>query len=131
MTGGGSVFTAEGTRVTHGMQLHCDASKVPNNLQVNWGKGNRFHLSALSTATCSDDPALAENPPVAGFDTLTGTGTGSYNGVAGATITFTFTDAGEPGKNDTASIVIKDAGGNIVLTVSGKLNNGNHQSHKE
>jgi hypothetical protein len=131
MTGGGSVFTASGQRVTHGMELHCDATKVPNNLQVNWGKGERFHLSALTTATCSDDPAIGEAPPTAGFDTLTGTGTGSYNGVAGATITFTFTDAGEPGKNDTASIVIKDAGGNTVLTVNGKLNNGNQQAHKE
>jgi hypothetical protein len=113
------------------MELHCDATKVPNNLQINWGKGNRFHLDALTTAGCSDDPAIGEAPPAAGFDTLTGAGTGSYNGVAGATITFTFTDAGEPGKNDNASFVIKDAGGNTVLTVNGKLANGNQQAHKE
>jgi len=40
------------------------------------------------------------------------------------------TDAGEPGKNDTPNIVVKDAGGTTVLSVSGKLNSGNHQAHK-
>jgi hypothetical protein len=130
MTGGGSVFTSSGDRVTHGMELHCQATSVPNNLEVNWGKSNKFHLTTLTSATCSDNPAIAPNPPDASFDTLTGTGTGTYNGVAGATITFTFTDAGEPGKNDTATMTIKKAGGAIVLAVSGKLNNGNQQAHK-
>jgi hypothetical protein len=131
MTGGGSVFTAAGQRVTHGFELHCDAGTLPNNLQVNWGRGNRFHLGALTSAACSDNPAITPNPPAAGFDTFAGTGTGSYNGVPGATITFTFTDAGEPGKNDYATMVIKDAGGNTVLTVSGNLNSGNQQAHKD
>ncbi|MCZ7357095.1 MAG: hypothetical protein O8C66_05540 [Candidatus Methanoperedens sp.] len=131
MTGGGSVFTTNGERVTHGFELNCNASKAPNNLQVNWGKNNKFHLESLTTATCSDDPAIAPNPPAAGFDTYTGTGTGSYNGVSGATIEWTFTDAGEPGTSDSATIVIKDSSGNIVLSVSGNLKNGNQQAHKE
>ena len=127
MTGGGSVF---GSRVTHGFELHCDASEVPNNLQVNWDKGNKFHLESLDSARCSDDPKIDEAPPVAGFDTYKGKGTGRYNGVSGATIEFTFTDAGEPGKNDFAQITITDASG-VVLTVSGNLKNGNHQAHPE
>ncbi|GFO96009.1 uncharacterized protein) Fragment, partial [groundwater metagenome] len=76
-------------------------------------------------------PAITPNPPAAGFDTYVGTGTGRYNGVSGFKAEWTFTDAGEPGKNDFAKIVIKDASSNVILSVSGKLNNGNHQAHKE
>lgn len=128
MTGGGSVFTAGGVRVTHGFELHCDASKLPNNLEVNWGK-NKFHLEKLTSAVCSDDPSITPNPPVAGFDTYKGKGTGRYNGVAGATAEWTFTDAGEPGKNDTATLTIKDVSSVVVLTVSGNLKVGNQQAH--
>jgi len=38
MTGGGGVLTTAGVRVTHGFELHCDAVKPPNNLQVNWAR---------------------------------------------------------------------------------------------
>jgi len=143
MTGGGSVlkepFVPSGDRpgkptsdrVTHGFELNCDASKTPNNLEVNWGKGNRFHLDALTFAVCSDDPSIVPNPPMAGFDTIKGTGTGNYNGVSGATVRFVFTDAGEPGKNDIAVMTIMDASSNIVLQVKGNLNNGNQQAHED
>jgi hypothetical protein len=129
MTGGGSVFTSDGTRVTHGFELHCNIKNTPNNLEVNWGPGNDFHLETLSAAVCFTDSSISADPPAAGFNTLIGAGTGSYNGVAGATVQFTFTDAGEPGRNDTAKIVIKDATNATVLTVSGKLDNGNQQAH--
>jgi len=33
MTGGGSIFTDTGMRVTHGFELHCDATREPNNLE--------------------------------------------------------------------------------------------------
>jgi hypothetical protein len=33
MTGGGSVFETDGTRVTHGFELHCDVTDVPNTLR--------------------------------------------------------------------------------------------------
>jgi len=129
MTGGGSVFTKDGVRVTHGFELNCDRTQTPNNLEINWGKGNKFHLDTLVSATCIDDLAIEPNPPKAGFDTYRGTGTGEYNGVAGATAKWIFTDAGEPGKDDTASIEISDANG-VILTVSGKLDRGNQQAHK-
>lgn len=129
MTGGGSVFTTAGMRVTHGFALHCDAADVPNKLQVNWGKGQRFHLDSLTRATCFDDANIEPNPPVAGFDTYKGEGTGHYNGQDGATIEFLFTDAGEPGSNDTASIKIWDAGGDLVLEVTNTLHSGNQQAH--
>lgn len=129
MTGGGSVFMKDGTRVTHGFELNCNTANTPNNLEVNWGKGNKFHLDTLKSAICYDDKAIVPNPPSAGFDTYVGSGAGSYNGVAGATAKWTFTDAGEPGKNDKATLLIMDAKGNVVLDVSGLLKNGNQQAH--
>ncbi len=128
MTGGGTI----GAKLaTHGMELHCDVTKGPNNLEVNWGTGKKFHLDILYAAVCSDDPAIVPNPPQAGFDTYKGKGSGSYNGVAGATAEWTFTDAGEPGKKDYATIKITDAGSNVVLNASGNLSSGNQQAHKD
>lgn len=130
MTGGGSVFT-DAVRVTHGFELHCNQTILPNNLEINWDGGNRFHLDSLATAFCFNDPAISPNPPAAGFDTFKGTGTGVLNGAPGATVEWTFTDAGEPGSKDSAKIVIKDFGGSIVLSVSGNLTRGNQQAHNK
>ena len=127
MTGGGTI---KGTTTRHGLELHCDTSHIPNRLEVNWGKTNKFHLETLTSAACSDDPSISPNPPAAGFDTYVGKGTGRYNGVPGATAEWTFTDAGEPGVNDVAKLLIKDAGGNTVLSVGGTLKQGNQQAHK-
>jgi len=135
MTGGGSVFTLDGTRVTRGFEIHCDL-RPPNNLEVNWAKGQRFHLTQLTSAVCTDSPAITQEPPRAPFDTFTAEGTGLLKGVPGATIRFVFVDAGEPGVNDTAMIKIWAPGDNPdvddpVLDVSGFLNKGNIQAHKD
>ena len=45
------------------------ATESPNNLEVNWGKGNKFHLENLTLALCTDEPNISEAPSVAGFDT--------------------------------------------------------------
>ena len=127
MTGGGSLLGPNRLRVTHGFELRCSGG--PNNLEVNWN-GNKFHLERLTTIACSDDPAIRPNPPGAAFDTITGSGVGRLNNRPGATIQFTFKDAGEPGTSDTATITIKDAAGNTVLTTTGRLTNGNHQAHQ-
>ena len=125
MTGGGSVFTPGGMRVTHGFSLDCYSGA--GNLQVNFG-GDSFHLESLTGAACLDNPAIAAGG-AAGFDTYQGTGTGRFNGFPGHTAVWKFTDAGEPGRNDTAEITITDPASNIVLKVSGALRNGNHQAH--
>jgi uncharacterized repeat protein (TIGR01451 family) len=153
MTGGG---TFGSPRVSHGFTLRCDLQGRPQKLEVNWRKdkspGNgkdkgygdngkdkedddegeggseKFHLEQLTSVTCLDDPKIGPRRPSAGFDTYRGEGTGRYNG-ARATAVWTFTDAGEPGRNDTASIVIKDAAGRVVLSASGPVSNGNHQAH--
>ena len=127
MTGGGSIIS-NGLRITHGFTLNCDVAQSPQRLEVNWD-GNRFHLEQLNTASCSNDPSINAEQPSASFNTYTGSGVGRLNGVSGATIDFVFTDAGEPGINDFAAYTIRDADGNLVLTVSGNLNKGNQQAH--
>jgi hypothetical protein len=139
-TGGGSVKgTATsigvpvGERVTHGFELHCDPAMLPNNLEVNWkdasGAQHNFHLETLTSGFCTDDPTITPNPPDAFSDTYIGKGTGRLDGNPGATAEWKFTDAGEPGTNDTAQIIIKDGSSTTVLSVSGNLDNGNHQAH--
>ena len=130
MTGGGSVFTDENVRVTRGFELHCDLSK-PNNLQVNWQGGNKFHLTELQSALCTDDPLIIQDPPAAPFDTFDAWGVGKLNKVEGAVIHFVFVDHGEPGKNDTAEINIWAPNGEHVLFVSGNMHNGNLQAHDD
>ena len=129
MTGGGSIQDPVYGRVTHGFQLKCTSMSTPNSLEVNWGNGNKFHLTSLATAMCTDDPTIDEGKPVAGFDTYDGTGTGNYNGAPGATAKWKFTDAGEPGRQDFAHITIT-VGMTVVLDAQGTLQNGNHQAHQ-
>lgn len=130
MTGGGTILVGKTTlEGKHGFELHCDVADLPNRLEVNWGKGNKFHLESLTSALCSNNPSLDEQQPVAGFDTYKGTGTGRLNGVSGATAKWVFTDAGEPGVNDYATISITD--GVNTYTFSGNLQNGNQQAHPE
>jgi len=130
MTGGGSVYTEDGMRVTHGFELHCDIDVGPNNLEVNFDKNN-FHLEQLTFVRCYDDPGLNPLPRPAPFDTLVGEGVGRFNNQPGYKIRFTFTDDGEPGSTDLAQIEIRDPQGRVVLFVSGNLHNGNHQAHPE
>lgn len=133
MTGGGSIFDGIGGaveytgRTTHGFVVHCDP-RNSDNLQINW-EGNRFHLTDLTSAMCPDTDGITPNPPDAEFDTFVGIGTGKLNNRPGATIMFTFTDAGEPGVADEATIMIMDADDNTVLDISGPLTFGNHQAH--
>ncbi len=131
MTGGGSVFTTAGVRVTHGFEIHCDIADVPNRLEINWAGGNNFHLETLTSAFCFTDPKIDSGHPTAPFNTYIGAGTGKLNGVAGAAAAWTFTDAGEPGTKDKATITITDSHGNVVLTVSGLLDKGNQQAHTD
>jgi len=128
MTGGSSIISS-GLRVTRGSNLNCDVTHNPQNLEIHW-HGRRFHLESLTSANCSNDPNMHAGQPYAGFKTCTGSGTGTLDGVDGATIDFVFTDAGEPGTNDTAAYAIRDVDGNQVLSASGNLDNGNQQAHQ-
>ena len=137
-TGGGSFFTADGMRVTHGFEIYADTAGPdsfvpiagPNNLEVNW-EGNHFHLLDLTyVSSYADKLGGPQPPPKTVENVLIGKGTGRYNGVDGAIINFVFTDRGEPGINDAVQMYIWDSGGNLVLSVDyATLQFGNHQSH--
>jgi hypothetical protein len=128
MTGGGNC-TVDDIKVTHGFTLHCDPGEGANNLEVNWRDdtgSHQFHLEDLTLAECSDNGLNPEHPE-AGFDTYRGEGTGRFDGVSDAKAFWTFTDQGEPGKdNDTLVITIGS-----VLSIDCTLDGGNHQAHPE
>ena len=128
-TGGGSIISAEGLRVTHGFEIHCNVNQHPNNIQVNW-EGNHFHIKDLEYVYCNNYPELDPEHPEAPCDWVTGWGYGKLNGVKGAQINFIFTDDGEPGTHDYAWIRIKDPSGVEVLNIDGFLTFGNHQAHR-
>ncbi|MGI0056039.1 MAG: hypothetical protein ACREAK_01560, partial [Nitrosarchaeum sp.] len=135
--GGGKVNAPKsggGTyQLTHGFELHCDATQGPNNLEINWNS-NKFHLEELESAKCIDDGTPNEPPPSPHpgptLDIYKGEGFGRYNGVCGSYATWEMDDNGEPGKNDQIlSLKIKDKNGNTVLDINNplKLQTGNHQ----
>ena len=140
MTGGGSIFAVEygGTqRITHGFVVHC-SPRNSDNLEVNdHGTGWHFHLDDLTSAICIDDPAITPNPPDATFDTFIGEGTGICRNVGGearsCTVQFVFTDGGERGGciRDTAIVNVEDNNGNVLISVSGEVDCGNHQAHSQ
>lgn len=121
MTGGGSVYTEDCVRVTHGFTLFNSLEKKSNNIQINWNNGNKFHLTALEEISY-----VSLNNGVIAI----GTGSGILNGVEGAHIEFIFSDFGEPGSEDYTEIVIEDDSGNEVLNATNNLNKGNDQFHK-
>lgn len=127
MTGGGQTANSA---ASHGFELGCSATSNHKTLEVNWG-GNQFHLTSITSSTCYMDTAFGSpNPPAAGFNTLVMTGTGTYDGQSGATVQAIFTDAGEPGTNDQAMIVMT-YNGTVVLNVPfATIATGNQQAHK-
>jgi len=129
MTGGGTVVTPSGF-VELGLELNCMVSEGPQHLEVTWGGGHRFRLDSLTSATCTDDPNItAPKSSHATFDTYQGKGTGRLDGKQGASAEWTFTDAGEPGRNDTVTIQIRNSSQVVVLAVAGPLRHGNMQAH--
>jgi type 1 fimbria pilin len=131
MTGGGTFAASDGTIVSDGFQLRCDVRDPGQNLEVNWGKGQKFHLDTVTTVTCIKDPAIKAADPGAPFDTMVLTGTGNLHGKDRATISLTFTDAGQPGTNDGVQMVITDTDGNTVLNVPATtLISGDQQAHR-
>src|SRR4029450_12090002 len=115
----------------HGFNLGCNTGSNHNNLEVNWAGGNKFHLESIASVTCYLDPNLpAPNPPNAGFNTLVLSGAGKYNNQDGATIKIILTDAGEPGVNDQASMLVTFNGSTGLDVALAPLAHGNQQAHK-
>jgi len=129
---GGGFIDFNGGRISRGLTIHCDL-KLSNNLEVNWGKSENFHmLEHLTTIACTDDPAILQPPPAAPLDTLIGVGTGRYNNQDGYTIFFTLVDGGEPGVNDKISLKIFETANpsHVVLDIPlNYISGGNLQAH--
>ena len=109
MTGGGGLpivwpATDAGKSAHHGFMIHCFSFIQPDNLEINWGKGNSFHMTSITSSTCDNDPSTGSSG--ATFNRIQGSGTGRYNGVPGATATWSFTDNGEPGAKDHGSLMV-------------------------
>ena len=131
MTGGGADIEVGGAKVTKGLTLHCDIT-LSNNLEINWGGGNNWHITRpLTDANCIDAPDINPVPPVAPFDTFIGIAVGTFNGIEGYICQFIFADAGEPGgKHDLAAIQISSPSGEVVLHVPlSETSTGNLQAH--
>ena len=109
MTAGGYLYDSSGNKLHHTFQIDCDGASQ-GNLKADWGN-NVFTLDALPQPTCINN-------------TISGIGTGTLNGVPGATIVFSFTDNGEPGTNDYGMIDI-----NGIMQAYGNLEGGNYQLH--
>jgi hypothetical protein len=105
------------------VRVSCAQERPTNRLTVRWG-AHRFDLDLLGSATCIDDPAIA-NPPWADFDTHRGMGIGRYNGAPGAVADWTLVNRG-PGVRDSVVLTIREGkGGEVVLRASGSLQTGN------
>lgn len=132
MTGSGQVLNYAGFKSVKWVFRNtlCGEGKLPG-LKVTFG-GKVFILTGYTFPVDCLDTRADEGQPKAGFDTIIGQGTGVLNGDDGASATFSFTDAGEPGKNDTATITITDADGNVVFQITNaKISaGGNNQAHK-
>jgi hypothetical protein len=138
MTGGARLLasTPTGAEPQIAVTIHCDQTVTPNQLEVTWkdtsGNQHRFHMTAMTSARCSDDPTITPNPPNADFDTHDGSGTGRYDGADGAKADWRIQDAGEPGTgSDRGRITIRDASNNVVLDAPlGPTLDGNWQAHQ-
>jgi len=133
MTGHGHQFTSTYGKVQWEFRNSvCNSDRFPD-LKVEFG-GQRFILTSYSTPltcfTLNPNAPSTEGNPRAGFDSIRAQGTGTLDGVAGHSITFRFTDAGEPGRADTAQFTITGPDGGIVYD-GGALDGGNHQAHRK
>jgi hypothetical protein len=131
-TGGGSIYCPSPIyRVTFGYELHCQpdgaAVPTPNNLEINFSRGDHFHLTSLTSAECGGP---ATGSPRAPFNTIEGVSEGTFNGEP-ATVSFTLTDIAEPGTGqDTARFTITTASGPVLACGPLVLEGGNNQAHR-
>lgn len=141
-TGGGKVVVSNAivplsgiVTVTKGFEVDCDMNPAHENLELNWGGSDHFHMDQITSAVCTLQ-GNPPNPPKAPVNRIDATGTGSYDGNSGYTVLFTLWDQGEPGTNDKAGFIVcqstspTSCTGAIVLSVPLQLvTTGNIQAH--
>jgi hypothetical protein len=106
----------------------------------NWGRGrsenrsgrdsderrggwNRFHLTDVTSAQCSNDPSIVGLRGV-NFDTQRGSGRGRLADGSAATVEWTLVDAGLLGQRDRATLKVRDDRGRTIFESSGALSTG-------
>ena len=101
-------------------------------VQMRGGKGrpDRYLAAGVSEVQFSDSPSYAPgNDPPSGIDTVSFSGTGSWNGASGYRFQITASDRGEPGRDrDAFSLTVFAPDGSVVESVSGVLRDGNVRS---
>jgi hypothetical protein len=113
-------------KVTGGFTIHCD-NLLTNNLEINWGGGNNFHLDKNSLVSPVCILVLPPNPPAAPVSRIVATATGTCNGLP-ADIAFVLEDRGELGAgNDRAAFTI--TGGCSLTLTERPIDGGNIQAH--
>ena len=84
-----------GKTASYAYIVRCDpAANATAPFEVRFGT-QRFRLTGTSSVSCTDDPAVTT--PAAGFDTQTGSGTGTLTTGGPATIQWKFVDGGAGG----------------------------------
>lgn len=133
MGGAGRAVGASGdtiATVNHAFQLSCipdpdDALLIK--FERN-GERHSFQLEVSNSSSCHDDQQIDPENPTSQYDTLVLSGTGKLDRQYDATISATFTDDGEPGRNDSLSLIITSPEAGVVFTFAGQLQGGNHQA---
>ena len=113
MVGKGAITGSTGGTASYAYIARCNRAANTNApFEVRFGT-QRFRLTGTSSVACTNDPAV--NTPAAGFDTQTGSGTGTLTTGGPATIEWEFVDGGAGGANDLAQITIKDAANAVIF----------------
>ena len=99
----------------------------PDERRGGWG---RFHLTSITSATCTNDPSVSNNGRKVTFDTHTGTGRGRLADGSTATIEWTLVDGGEPGRRDRVTVKVKNERGQVLFQLSDTLSHGRIQAHR-
>lgn len=130
MTGGGAVVSADLDYELHKIDCPPQPSPSEPHMTVNFG-GNIFVVTSYTQITCTDDPTVP-NGANADFDTVSGSGEGTLNGVPGYTVQFQFVDGGEgqPPNGDRVTLIISDPNDNVVFSVINQpIDKRNQQAH--
>jgi hypothetical protein len=111
MVGKGAV-TGGGQSASYAVNLGCTGRPVRGPFEVRFGN-QRFRLLEASTVTCTDDPAVPT--PASGWDTQSGSGTGSLTHGGPGIIQWKLVDGGAGGAQDRVAITIKNVSGQVLF----------------
>ncbi len=113
MVGKGAIKGIPGGTASYAYIVDCYApANTGAPFEVRFGT-QRFRLTSTSSVSCTNDPAVTT--PAAGFETQTGSGTGTLTTGGPGTIQWKFVDGGAGGANDRAQITIRNAANAIVF----------------